>query len=214
MASAHPYLGWAWPSGTHAWASLGYGQGDVTLLDGEAGRQRSDSTLRSAAAGGSVRVLSGGEGSGDFAPLTVDLKGEAWATWLEVEDNGDRIAGLQVKTNRVRVSAEGSRVFALGGSVSLTPSVELGMRLDGGDGETGAGVELGGEVDYPHGTREACYASTLLNGRQSCAGIVIPVWGTNVGYRFCASRKTLYTMDFVRWDRDRGRPARRGEIHL
>ena len=149
MTSAHPYLGWAWPAGTHAWASLGYGRGDVTLTDGEAGRQTSDSTLRSAAAGGSVRVLSG-EGPGVFGPVTVDLKGEAWTTRLAVEDNGERIAGLAVRTHRLRVAAEGARAFALAGRAAFTPSVELGMRFDGGDGETGAGVELGGGLDYAH----------------------------------------------------------------
>ena len=149
MTSVHPYVGWAWPAGTHAWASLGYGRGDVTLTDGEAGRHTSDSTLRSAAAGGSVRVLSG-EGPGVFGPVTVDLKGEAWTTRLEVEDNGARIVGLAVRTHRLRVAAEGARAFALGGGAAFTPSVELGMRLDGGDGETGAGVELGGGLDYAH----------------------------------------------------------------
>ena len=149
MTSAHPYVGWAWPAGRHAWASLGYGRGDVTLTDGEAGRHTSDSTLRSAAAGGSVRVLSG-EGSGVFGPMTVDLKGEAWTTRLAVEDNGERIAGLKVRTHRLRVAAEGARAFALGGGAAFTPSVEVGMRLDGGDGETGAGVELGGGLDYAH----------------------------------------------------------------
>ena len=149
MRSAHPYLGWSWPAGMHAWVSLGYGRGDITILDGEAGRQTSDSRLRSAAAGGSVRVLSG-EGPGVFGPMTVDLKGEAWTARLEVEDNGEGIAGLEVTTHRVRVAAEGSREFALSGGLSFTPSVELGMRFDGGDGETGAGVELGGGVDYAY----------------------------------------------------------------
>ena len=151
MTSAHPYVGWAWPAGRHAWASLGYGRGDVTLIDGEAeaGRQTSDSTLRSAAAGGSVRLLSG-EGPGFFGPVTVDLKGEAQTTRLEVEDNGERIAGLAVRTHRLRVAAEGARAFALSGGASFTPSVELGMRFDRGDGETGAGLELGGGLDYAH----------------------------------------------------------------
>ena len=149
MTSAHPYVGWAWPAGTHAWASLGYGRGDVTILDGGAGRQSSASTLRSAAAGWSVRVLSS-EGPGVFGPMTVDLKGEAWTTRLEVADNGERIAGLAVRTHRLRGAVEGARAFALAGGAAFTPSVELGMRLDGGDGETGAGVELGGGLDYAH----------------------------------------------------------------
>ena len=149
MTSAHPYVGWAWPAGRHAWASLGYGRGDVTLIDGEAGRQTSDSTLRSATAGGSVRVLTG-EGPGLFGPVTVDLKGEAQTTRLEVEDNGERIAGLKVRTHRLRGAVQGARAFALSGGGLFTPSVELGMRFDRGDGETGAGVELGGGLDYAH----------------------------------------------------------------
>ena len=161
MTSAHPYVGWTWPAGTQAWASLGYGRGEVTLTDGEAGRQSSASRLLSAAAGGSVRVLSG-EGPGVFGPMTVDLKGEAWTTRLEVADNGERIAGLAVRTHRLRGAVEGARAFALAGGAALTPSVELGIRFDGGDGETGAGVELGGGLDYAH---PASSLSADLTGR-------------------------------------------------
>ena len=161
MTSAHPYVGWTWPAGTQAWASLGYGRGEVTLTDGEAGRQSSESRLHSAAAGGSVRVLSG-EGPGVFGPMTVDLKGEAWTTRLEVADNGERIAGLAVRTHRLRGAVEGARAFALAGGAALTPSVELGIRFDGGDGETGAGVELGGGLDYAH---PASSLSADLTGR-------------------------------------------------
>ena len=150
MTGAHPYVAWSWPSGAHAWASFGYARGEITVTDREAGRQKSDGAMRSAAAGGSVRLHSGDGGGGMLGPVAVDLKGEAWGTRFEVEDNGDRIAELSVGTHRVRVSAEGSRSFALSGRGTLTPSVELGMRLDGGDGETGAGVELGGGVDYAH----------------------------------------------------------------
>ena len=161
MTSAHPYVGWTWPAGRQAWASLGYGRGEVTLTDGEAGRQSSESRLLSAAAGGSVRVLSG-EGPGVFGPMTVDLKGEAWTTRLEVDDNGERIAGLAVRTHRLRGAVEGARAFALAGGAALTPSVELGIRFDGGDGETGAGVELGGGLDYAH---PASSLSADLTGR-------------------------------------------------
>ena len=149
MRSAHPYFGWAWSAGTHVWGSLGWGRGEVTITDGEAGRQKSDSRLRSASVGGSVRVRSG-EGAGGFGAMRVDLKGEAWTTRLAVDDNGEHIAGVSVETHRLRASAEGAREFALAGGGALTPSVELGVRLDRGDGETGAGVELGGGVDYAH----------------------------------------------------------------
>ena len=148
MRSAHPYVGWSWPSGVRAWGSLGYGRGEVTFIDGEAGRQASDSTLRSASVGGSVRVLSGGEGSGMLGPVAVDVEGEAWTARFDVDGNGERISEMEVRTHRMRVAAEGSRVFELAAGAVLTPSLELGMRLDRGDGETGGGVEVGGGVDY------------------------------------------------------------------
>ncbi len=49
---------------------------------------------------------------------------------------------------RLRLSTEASHehVFSSGGS--LTPWGELGVRHDGGDGETGAGLEVGGGLRY------------------------------------------------------------------
>ena len=149
MTSAWPYLGWSWRAGTHVWASLGYGEGEVTIDDGETGRQKSSANLRGAAVGGSARMHTQEDAPGLFGPMNLDLKGEAWATRLEVDDNGDAIARLAVRTHRLRMSAEGSRRFGLGGGDAvLTPSVELGLRVDGGDGETGAGVEFGGGLDW------------------------------------------------------------------
>ena len=49
---------------------------------------------------------------------------------------------------RVRTALEGSRGFSLGGRVALTPSVELGLRQDGGDAETGAGMDIGGGLAF------------------------------------------------------------------
>ena len=143
MTSAHPYLGWAWGEGRHAWAALGAGRGTVEVADAEAGRGKSASTLRSAAAGGRVRVLSAAGG-------TLDLAGEAWTARLGVAGDGARFAGHTVRTHRLRVAAQGARAFALGAGASVTPSVAWGLRLDGGDGQSGAGMELGGGVDYAH----------------------------------------------------------------
>ena len=139
MTGAHPYLGWTWGEGRQAWASLGVGRGRVVVSDGEAGRVKSASTMGSAAVGGRLRVL---ESEGR---LRVDVSGEAWTARLAVAGDG----GGKASTHRLRVGAEGSREFALGGG-SLTPSVELGMRFDGGDGEKAAGLEMGGGVEYAH----------------------------------------------------------------
>ena len=143
MTSLHPYMGW-WPNDrTSLWASLGHGRGEVRIEDDEAGRQTADAALSTAGAGGRMPLFSGDDAiPGGTASLA--LRGEAWVSWFEVEDNGDRMAGLTVDTNRLRLGLEGAYECRLAGGGSLTPSLEAGLRHDGGDGETGLGVELGG----------------------------------------------------------------------
>ena len=48
----------------------------------------------------------------------------------------------------MRAVLDGSRTFALAGGATLAPSVEFGVRHDGGDAETGSGVELGVGLAY------------------------------------------------------------------
>ena len=145
MASVQPYLGWSSGSGARLWGALGYGAGEVEIVD-EAlveryGRQRSGSELRAVAAGGAVRLVSGGA-------AWVDLKGEGQATRYEVDENGDLIEGLSVRTQRLRLAMEGAKEYALSDGARLAPSGELGVRWDGGDGATGTGVEVGGGLSW------------------------------------------------------------------
>ena len=53
------------------------------------------------------------------------------------------LAASEAGTSRLRLIVEGSRTFEVGDGGTLTPSLELGLRGDGGDAETGMGVELG-----------------------------------------------------------------------
>ena len=62
-------------------------------------------------------------------------------------DDGD-LRASDTDTTRVRVMLEGSRAFALDGGGALAPTFEAGLRHDGGDAETGAGIELGGGLRY------------------------------------------------------------------
>ena len=147
MASAHPYVGW-WPGeGTSLWASLGYGRGDVEIEDDEAGRQTSDAALSTAAVGGRVQLFSIDDLI-EGGTTALALWGEAWLSRFGVEDNGDRMAALRVDANRLRLGLEGAYERRLAGGGSLTPSLEAGVRHDGGDGETGLGVELSGGLAW------------------------------------------------------------------
>ena len=146
LPAVHPWAGWFGADGSRLWGALGYGEGEVEIADADLaerfGVQKSDSAFLAAAAGGSVPVASS---AGGFA-LALKVSGEA--TRYSVEDNGAAIAAVSVDTQRLRLSATGSRRWALADGGVLTPSLEAGARWDGGDGETGAGVELGGGVEW------------------------------------------------------------------
>ena len=145
MAAAHPYLGWSGPDGSRLWGALGYGEGEIEITDAEVaerfGVQKGDSAFLGVAAGGAVPVL-----SADGLALALKAAGEA--TRYSVKDNGSAIAAVSAKTQRLRLAAEGTRTYALPGGGTLAPSLEVGARWDGGDGETGLGVEVGGGLSW------------------------------------------------------------------
>ncbi len=59
-----------------------------------------------------------------------------------------RLNASEAGVTRVRTALEGSRAFTLGGRLSLTPIVEVGLRRDGGNAETGVGMDVGGGLAF------------------------------------------------------------------
>ena len=57
---------------------------------------------------------------------------------------GGRLAATEAAVTRFRTGLEGSRDHTFAGRLLLRPSVEVGLRHDGGDAETGAGMDIGG----------------------------------------------------------------------
>ena len=142
MNSFHPYVGLSVSRRLDVWASGGWGFGEIRLDDAEiTGRQRAAARLGNLATGASFRLVGNGA-------TELSLKGEAWIARMRVKDDGGRIEGLRVGTNRLRAALEGSHAISVGSGSSLVPSLEFGIRRDGGDGETGVGGELGGGMAY------------------------------------------------------------------
>ena len=86
------------------------------------------------------------EDAGGFA-----LAIKADALWVGTSTDGvdrpaGRLAANAAAVSRCRTALEGSRDYTLGGRLSLRPTVEVGFRQDGGDAETGAGLDVGGGV--------------------------------------------------------------------
>ena len=146
MTSVHPYASWRVSPQARWWAVVGYGTDEVEVEEVDVS-ESSDGRQTTAAVGGSLRLaeredlIAGGT-------TTVDLKGEAWWSEYELEGNGSLLRGLTVDVSRVRVVLEGAHERVLESGGRLRPSVELDVRHDGGDGETGYGMEIGGGLRY------------------------------------------------------------------
>ena len=149
MTTVSPYARLALTERVSAWGLLGYGTGDMTIVQAanERGQpervSRSDLAMRLSALGGRGALLEAGEAGG----LDLGLKADAF--FVETESKAVSNEGsTTAEASRLRLILEGSRAFGLGGGVVLTPGLELGLRHDGGDAETGMGVELGGRIAW------------------------------------------------------------------
>ena len=146
LTSVNPYLGWQMPGGLNLWAMAGFGTGEVEIDDVSAAAQASDLTQRMFAAGVSGPLMSSDEMI-EGGTTNLRLKGEAAFTSADVEGSGT-LESMSLSTSRQRLMLEGEHVQKLDSGATFTPSLELGLRNDGGDGETGTGIEAGGALRY------------------------------------------------------------------
>ncbi len=158
IQAIHPYLGWR--SGALSWwATAGYGSGEVEITPEGSPATSSDVNLRTIGTGGSGLLWSSADGTAN-----VRLKGEFTQTEMEVEKS-EQTAALTVDATLMRLAAEASRTRSLTNGGHLSPSFSLGMRHDGGDGNTGAGAEIATGVRYTNpqtGINASATAHALL----------------------------------------------------
>ena len=139
LASVYPYLRYTVSERLSVWGVVGMGEGDLTLQTEAGETMETDLSLSMAALGVRGALLSRAD---------YELAVKSDFTFVQTESEKTRgLASAEAETRRLRLALEGSREMDFGRG-SLTPSVEVGLRYDGGDAETGAGVELGGGVRY------------------------------------------------------------------
>ena len=146
LTTVHPYARYAVNERLSAWGALGWGGGELTLAEeGSDAAWRTDTAMRLAAGG--ARGVFARTGGGLELAGRVDARLVRIASDGESNDHGN-LAASTADTSRLRLVLESSRAFAFGASRTLTPALEIGLRHDGGDAETGAGVEIGGTLRY------------------------------------------------------------------
>ena len=148
LTGVHPYARVRLGERVDAWGLLGFGTGAMTMTqEANATRARvvtrTDVEMRLAAAGARGALLEAGQAGG----MDLALKADAFIVEMESEKAANTVA-TGADASRVRLGLEGRRSFETGGSAAFTPGLEVGLRHDGGDAETGSGVEAGASVAF------------------------------------------------------------------
>ncbi len=135
LTAALPYVSLQANPRLKLWGAGGYGIGEVTLKTGGASyRADTDWTMAAAGVRGDLLDPAGG-------PAVALIADGLWAR--TTSDQAAALAASDAYVNRLRLGIEGSYRLSLGGAGEITPRVEAGARHDGGDAETGAGMEVG-----------------------------------------------------------------------
>ena len=137
LTGIHPYLSYALTERLSVWATAGYGVGDQTLKQEGGDLTESDISMKTATMGlrGELRELS--EANGLRLAVLADAQSARMAS-----DTTD------ADVWQLRFGVEGSRQFDYGEGKFLIPSFEIGLRRDGGDGQTGFGMDVGGRFAF------------------------------------------------------------------
>ena len=145
LLSVHPYVGLTLHERLRLWGLLGYGLlGDLELDPAAGAAMRTgDLGLLMGALGARGTLLAAGPGGG----LELAAKGDA----LLLRIDSGAVAGLaassaEVLRSRLLLEAAYRDIPLFGGT--LSPALEVGVRYDGGDAERGAGLVVGGGVEY------------------------------------------------------------------
>ena len=143
LTSVHPYLRYAVNDRLAVWGLFGYGWGELDLEMDNGMTIETDTNLVMGAFGGRGILLSAAESGGFQLATRTDA--------MLTRTTSDKVAEMEsaeADAHRLRLVLEGSRGFTWAEGRRLTPTMEVGLRHDWGDAETGFGLELGGRVRY------------------------------------------------------------------
>ena len=172
----HPYLAWqAFPHLT-VWGTVGYFWGDLELADDAEGERRAGN----ARMGSGMLGLNGG--LLEYGKTTVRIKGEAGIAQFKIDDNSVGLGAAVSDLRRLRMAIESAHEQPLPTGGTLRPWAEVGLLHDGGDGETGVGLELGGGLRYRDQTKGL--SAEAFGRRRMVRGDALPrEWGAGAAFR-------------------------------
>ena len=136
LTGFHPYGRFELGEDTRLWLLGGLGSGDAELTRTHIGRLETADLGLAMIAGGLQRELRLA-----LAGASFSLKGDAGFLHMEADEGIGAAAGLAASVSRLRLALAAAWEIGI-----ARPFAEVGGRFDGGDGETGGGVEVAGGV--------------------------------------------------------------------
>ena len=131
ITALHPYISWRHDY-IDTWASVGLGEGDLTITS-DGVDYPTDVSLQTLALGG--------KGAYNIGGVRINFKGEVFSTSLELDETA-QLAKQSISTGLTRVLGEWiGAPHSLANGAQLEPVYEFGWRYDYGDSELGAGFE-------------------------------------------------------------------------
>ncbi|MXX07032.1 MAG: hypothetical protein F4Z71_09750, partial [Gammaproteobacteria bacterium] len=137
LTAAIPYASLEASDRLSLWGAAGYGAGAVTVSGAGAEVEAGFGWAMAAAGGRGVLFAPAGRGP------ALDFVADALWSRTDSEKTGEVVAA-SADVTRLRVGLEGSWPLQLPWGGDIGPRLETGLRHDGGDAETGFGLELGG----------------------------------------------------------------------
>ncbi len=140
LTAITPYTSMQVSDSIQLWGTLGQGSGEVTLQPELGDVLTSDMSWDMVALGMRGDLLE--QEQGLSLALTAD------ALWSRTQsDKTHQLAASDASSTRIRAGLESSWKKDLENG-QLTPRLEVGIRQDGGDAETGTGLEIGGGIAW------------------------------------------------------------------
>ena len=182
LTSVHPYAAYTLNDRVRLWGVLGYGSGALRLDLEDRDAMDTDLTMSMGALGLRGVLLEPSHAGGLQLALRSDV------LWMGMDSAAAHdLAATEAQASRLRLVLEGSRPVALAGGGTFVPTLEVGLRHDGGDAETGSGLEVGGRLRYASAwglSIEASVRALLAHEAQDYTE-----WGASGALRFDPGRQ-------------------------
>jgi len=179
LGSFYPYLRISPTEALDLWGLMGFGWGSLDF-SGEGQEDTStDMTIQVYALGAQLKII-------DLYGAQFSLKSDASFAILETASQAN-LPGIRTEPSRMRFALAAQYPWEIDSVSRVTPSLELGGRLDFNEVSGGAGVEVGGAVNYNHSTLR-------LNAEARARGLVyhndsnVQDWGVSFQLRVDPNR--------------------------